>query len=128
MEDPEPKILDLTFGATCTPALAQYVQNINADRYADNYPEAVDAIKTRMYVDEFIESRDTAEAVIELAQKVKQIHHGGGFCIHKWKSNHPEVTRGHEGEEGGVNATSILGLTHLMTALFSGGAWQSSAR
>lgn len=35
----------MTFGATCSPTSAQYVKNVNASRFEDQYPDAVKAIR-----------------------------------------------------------------------------------
>lgn len=40
----------LTFGATCSPSISQFVKNTNAKRYEYQYPEAVNTILKNHYV------------------------------------------------------------------------------
>lgn len=78
-DDKEMQVLELqvmSFGATCSPTLAQFVKNFNADRFEDIYPEAAHAIKYMHYVDDYLDSRDSKEELINLAMQVKQIHQG----------------------------------------------------
>lgn len=81
----------MTFGACCSPSTAQYVKNLNAERFCGQYPEAVDAIIKRHYVDDMLVSVETEEEAIRTAQQVKYIHSQGGFEIRNWISNSPAV-------------------------------------
>ncbi|XP_065080890.1 uncharacterized protein LOC135703571 [Ochlerotatus camptorhynchus] len=81
----------MSFGASCSPASAQYVKNINADRFAGEFPEAADVIKKRHYVDDAMFSTETPEHAIRLAQEVRQVHSAGGFEIRNWVSNSRQV-------------------------------------
>lgn len=81
----------MSFGASCSPASAQYVKNINADRFAGEFPEAADVIKKRHYVDDAMFSTETPEHAIRLAQEVRQVHSAGGFEIRNWVSNSQQV-------------------------------------
>ncbi|XP_055551044.1 uncharacterized protein LOC129733299 [Wyeomyia smithii] len=77
----------LTFGATCSPSSAQYVKNVNAGRFAEQFPEAAAAIVDRHYVDDYYDSADTVAEAIARAKAVKFIHSEGGFNIRNWVSN-----------------------------------------
>ncbi|XP_062538612.1 uncharacterized protein LOC134206886 [Armigeres subalbatus] len=46
----------MTFGASCSPSSAQFVKNLNAARFKDQYPEAVAAICKGTYVDDMFDS------------------------------------------------------------------------
>ncbi|XP_062702149.1 uncharacterized protein LOC134285445 [Aedes albopictus] len=81
----------MTFGACCSPSCAQYVKNINADRFIDKYPAAVETIQKRHYVDDMLESVEAEDEAIALAQDVKLIHAAGGFEIRNWLSNFQRV-------------------------------------
>lgn len=108
----------MTFGSACSPTVAQYVKNMNADRFATSHPDAVYAIKNNHYVDDFVDSRDTPDEVIALARAVRDIHQGGGFFIHKWISNDATVVAALEGgpthgavsEVSPCNSATVLGL------------------
>lgn len=56
-----------TFGSTCSPSTAQYVKNYNAKSYAERFPDAVEAIIKKHYVDDYFDSTDTAEEAITRA-------------------------------------------------------------
>ncbi|XP_062541898.1 uncharacterized protein LOC134209893 [Armigeres subalbatus] len=81
----------MTFGACCSPSRAQFVKNINAERFTEKYPKAVDTIIKRHYVDDMLVSVETEEEAILLAHQVKYVHSHGGFEIRNWISNSPAV-------------------------------------
>ncbi|XP_065073869.1 uncharacterized protein LOC135697938 [Ochlerotatus camptorhynchus] len=92
----------MTFGACCSPSSAQYVMNLNAARFDQEYPAAVEVIKKQHYVDDMLVSVDTEEEAIKLAQDVKFVHSEGGFEIRNWTSNSLrvlEALRGSNAEE-----------------------------
>ncbi|XP_053953165.1 uncharacterized protein LOC128859969 [Anastrepha ludens] len=77
----------LTFGASCSPSLANYVKNQNAQRFSENYPEAVQAIINNTFVDDCLQSADNEEELSRLATVVRWIHNEGGFEMRNWVSN-----------------------------------------
>ncbi|XP_065093953.1 uncharacterized protein LOC135714509 [Ochlerotatus camptorhynchus] len=77
----------MTFGACCSPSTAQHVKNTNAKKFEQDYPDAVDAIIKRHYVDDMLVSTETEEEAVKLAQDVKKIHEHAGFEIRNWISN-----------------------------------------
>ncbi|XP_052873633.1 uncharacterized protein LOC128278951 [Anopheles cruzii] len=81
----------MTFGAACSPSAAQFVKNINAERFVEKYPKAVDCIKTLHYVDDMLASVDTEDEAIKLCEEVRYIHAQGGFEITNWLSNSERV-------------------------------------
>lgn len=81
----------MTFGATCSPSSAQFVKNLNAERFAHKFPRAVDAIKSNHYVDDYLDGAMTEHDVIDLARTVRAIHASGGFRITNWLSNSKKV-------------------------------------
>ncbi|XP_062703946.1 uncharacterized protein LOC134286352 [Aedes albopictus] len=81
----------MSFGACCSPSSAQFVKNLNAERFKGEYPEAVEVIQKRHYVDDMLVSVATDEEAIELAQQVKKVHAEGGFEIRNWVSNSKRV-------------------------------------
>lgn len=81
----------MTFGACCSPSSAQYVKNINAERFVEKYPLAVEVIQKRHYVDDMLVSVETTDEAITLAQEVKFVHAEGGFEIRNWLSNSQKV-------------------------------------
>lgn len=79
------------FGTTCSPSLGQYVKNLNAQRFAVQFPDAVYGIVENTYVDDHLQSCATVEEAIDLALTVRAIHRSGGFNMRKWSSNSQEV-------------------------------------
>lgn len=81
----------MTFGACCSPAIAQFVKSSNADIFADRFPRAVECIKANHYVDDLLDSFDTEDETIKIANQVIQIHQNAGFVIRNWLSNSRKV-------------------------------------
>lgn len=91
-EDDEIQVYEMcvmTFGASCSPSCSQFIKNLNADRFKDKFPLATEAITNNHYVDDWLQSVDTPEHAVILANQVREIHKEGGFKIHKWISNIP---------------------------------------
>ncbi|XP_055590345.1 uncharacterized protein LOC129742470 [Uranotaenia lowii] len=88
-EDPiEVYFMDVaTFGSTCSPSSAQFIKNRNAKEYANEYPEAAEAIIGHHYVDDWMDSTETVEKGVKLAAEVEYVHAQAGFKIHNWLSN-----------------------------------------
>ncbi|XP_062702756.1 uncharacterized protein LOC134285626 [Aedes albopictus] len=80
-----------TFGSSCSPCSLQFVKNLNAEEQADEFPKAAEAVKTSHYVDDYLDSVDTVDEAVQLAEDVKTVHARGGFEIRHWLSNSSEV-------------------------------------
>lgn len=80
-----------TFGASCSPTIAQFVKNFHASKYKSRYPRAVEAITERHYVDDYVDSFDTWEYGKKIAEQVAQILIEGGFFIRGFVSNEPRM-------------------------------------
>lgn len=77
----------MTFGASCSPSCSQYIKNLNAEKFCENFKNATRAIKKNHYVDDWLESVDTSEEAIKLAEEVRYVHYQGGFTMRNWISN-----------------------------------------
>ncbi|XP_073813433.1 uncharacterized protein [Musca autumnalis] len=62
------------FGATCSPTIAQYVKNTNAEIFVDKYPRAVEAIIRKHYVDDYVDCFSSVEEAIKVVEEVITIH------------------------------------------------------
>ena len=82
----------MSFGASCSPASAQYVKNLNAREHIEKYPRAEKAIRENHYVDDWLESFHTEEEARKVAKDVKYVHSKGGLEIRNWISNSIKVT------------------------------------
>lgn len=65
----------MMFGLTCSPSCAQYVKNLNANRFLDDHPPIVN----NHYVDDLMDSVHTEEEAMMLLEEVKSIHKPSGF-------------------------------------------------
>ncbi|XP_055615006.1 uncharacterized protein LOC129761312 [Toxorhynchites rutilus septentrionalis] len=80
-----------TFGATSSPASAQYVKNVNAQEHIKQYPRAVEGILKSHYVDDYLDSFGTETQAVKVSAEVRLIHHNGGFHLRNWRSNSERV-------------------------------------
>ncbi|KRZ77286.1 hypothetical protein T08_6948, partial [Trichinella sp. T8] len=76
---------------TCSPFLAINTVRVHARRHQDAAPRAAAEILENMYVDDLATSCDTIEEARELAGELRALLAIGGFHLHKWASNEPEV-------------------------------------
>ncbi|XP_055587983.1 uncharacterized protein LOC129740353 [Uranotaenia lowii] len=91
-QDPEIFLMDVaTFGASCSPATAQFVKNTNALRFKQQYPEAVKEIIDGHYVDDCATSFRCIEEAKITSWQIKYIHKCGGFDLRNFCSNSREV-------------------------------------
>ncbi|XP_070141749.1 uncharacterized protein [Drosophila kikkawai] len=81
----------MTFGASCSPSLANFVLRRNAEQFGEKHPCAIKAIFRNTFVDDWLESVDTEDQMIELATNVKDIHTKGRFEMRNWLSNWKSV-------------------------------------
>lgn len=81
----------MTFGATCSPAIAQYVKNVNADLFEKECPEAVFAIKHLTYMDDFLGSYDSKDQAKRVMEDIIRIQLHAGFQMKKWRSSDPSL-------------------------------------
>lgn len=77
----------MTFGATCSPACAQYVKNTNAKRFINEYPEAVEAIIRNHYVDDYLDSFNELDKATKIVLDVIKIHDQAHFKMRNFISN-----------------------------------------
>ncbi|XP_062710698.1 uncharacterized protein LOC109430659 [Aedes albopictus] len=80
-----------TFGATCSPASAQYVKNLNASEHQQQYPRAVEGILKSHYVDDYLDSFGSESEAEKVSAEVRLVHRNGGFHLRNWRSNSKRV-------------------------------------
>ncbi|XP_065083433.1 uncharacterized protein LOC135705588 [Ochlerotatus camptorhynchus] len=99
----------MIFGATCSPSCAQFIKNLNAQRFQDQLPRAVEAVVHEHYVDDMLTSVETEAEAEKLAKEVEYIHGQAGFQIHNWLSNSKSVLEAlgvEVGKEKSLNTTA----------------------
>lgn len=120
-DPPQVYVMDVaTFGPTCSPASAQFIKNLNADEFSNDFPRAAVAIKYHHYVDDYLDSFESVNEAVEVVNEVKLVHLKGGFTLRRFLSNFPEVLhkigRNEEPEsknldlERGEQSESVLGM------------------
>lgn len=77
----------LIFGANCSPFIAQFIKNKNAQLFSKTKPEAVRAIVSSHYMDDYIDSMSTESEAIKLINDISSVHSYGGFEMRGWTSN-----------------------------------------
>lgn len=60
----------MIFGAACSPSVAKYVKNTNADAFKDRFPAAVKLIHDAHYVDDSVASFDTEEDAASVCKAI----------------------------------------------------------
>ncbi|KAL0832560.1 hypothetical protein ABMA28_000762 [Loxostege sticticalis] len=89
---PEIYVMDsMIFGAASSPSSAIFVLNRNADRFANDYPEAVEAIQKHHYMDDYIDSVEDVGTALKLIKEITEIHRQGNFNIRGWTTNDAEL-------------------------------------
>ncbi|XP_049308667.1 uncharacterized protein LOC125777625 [Bactrocera dorsalis] len=115
----------MTFGASCSPSLANYIKDKNALRFQKTLPNAVATIVENTFVDDWLHSMDDEEEMIRLATDVRFIHCEGGFEMQNWLSNSKRVLQAlsskHEPAnkcfiEPGSELQKVLGMWWLPTS------------
>ncbi|KAI8422683.1 hypothetical protein MSG28_006454 [Choristoneura fumiferana] len=97
----------LIFGANCSPFIAQYVKNRNAERFASSMPAAADAICNQHYMDDYLDSFPDEATATQMVRDIVYIHKAGGFEIRNWTSNSVVVLDSIPKETLGTVAVSL---------------------
>jgi hypothetical protein len=87
----EYQLKTVTYGTACAPFLATRVLQQLADDEADNFPVAAQATRTDFYVDDFLSGADNIPDALKLQSQLIQLLLRGGFHLHKWCANVPEL-------------------------------------
>ncbi|XP_055623726.1 uncharacterized protein LOC129767128 [Toxorhynchites rutilus septentrionalis] len=112
-----------TFGAACSPCIAQYLKNKNSKEYANKFPDAARAIIENHYADDYLDSVDSVEEAVNLINEVKYVHSMAGMEIRNFSPNFTEVlTR--IGETSKVQQKSLTPTISVERIL--GMVWRSS--
>ncbi|GBP97480.1 hypothetical protein EVAR_46153_1 [Eumeta japonica] len=83
----EYRMTSLIFGATSSPATSIYIKNFNAEKYRETEPEVHRAVIKNHYVDDYIQSFETEQKAIDIAQRVRDVHREARFELKQWTSN-----------------------------------------
>ena len=61
------------------------------ENYRDSFKELIKIIENDMYVDDLVTGGNNLEEVKEIKQNSVLLFKKGGFNLHKWNSNVPEL-------------------------------------
>lgn len=81
----------VTYGESSSPYLAIKCIRRLAEQAGDEYTDAARVILEEMYVDDIMAGADNVQTAVKLQQQLSSLLQTGGFEIHQWCSNHPEV-------------------------------------
>jgi hypothetical protein len=74
------------FGAVSSPTSCIYALN-RADDNREQFPEAAASVRQAFYVDNYLDSFDSEEEVVQRARQLKSLLQLGGFNLTKWMSS-----------------------------------------
>ena len=79
------------FGEVSVPSRANYTMKRNADENGEDLPLGVKAVYQFFYMDDGLPSTDSREKAIEMRKQMTELLRRGGFRLHKWLTNDPDV-------------------------------------
>lgn len=97
----------MIFGSTSSPFTALYIRDRNAREQGSQFPMGMRAITNNHYMDDYLDSVDTAEEAIQVIQEVAQIHTRAGFEMRGWTSNSQTVRETVPKENLSLNTISL---------------------
>jgi len=79
------------FGEVSAPSRANYTMKRNAGKNGEDLPLGVKAVYKHFYKDDGLPSAGSCEEVIEMRKQMTELLLRGGFRLHKWLTNDPDV-------------------------------------
>ena len=79
------------FREVSAPSRANYTMRRNADENGEDLPLGVKAVYKHVYMDDGLPSTDSREEAIEMRKQMTELLRRGGFHLHKWLINDPDV-------------------------------------
>jgi hypothetical protein len=80
----------MMFGPTCSPFQAQYVKNLHADKFREQFPKAAEALIRFMYMDDYFNSHETVGEAVEVTTNAITICSDMSFDLTQVQSNSQE--------------------------------------
>ncbi|GFU39451.1 integrase catalytic domain-containing protein [Trichonephila clavipes] len=87
------KLATVTYGTVSAPFLATRTLRALADEEKAEFPDAADVICNDSYMDDILSGESTLEGAKKLQTRLSQLLERGGFELHKWVSNSPELLK-----------------------------------
>ena len=92
--DEEPSMYQFertVFGEVSAPSRAKYTMGRNADENGEDLSLGVKAVYKHFYMDDGLPSTDPREEAIEMWKQMTESLSRGGFWLHKWLTNDPDI-------------------------------------
>ncbi|XP_067634861.1 uncharacterized protein [Eurosta solidaginis] len=77
----------MIFGAVCSPCCAEYIKNLNANKYESVMPRGATVVVNNMYVDDLVVSFANSVEAEEVVREVIYINSAAGFKLRNFVSN-----------------------------------------
>ncbi|GFW91328.1 integrase catalytic domain-containing protein [Trichonephila clavipes] len=87
------KLATVTYGTVSAPFLATRTLKALADEEKAEFPDAAHVICNDSYMDDILSGESTLEGAKKLQTRLSQLLQRGGFELHKWVSNSPELLK-----------------------------------
>ncbi|GFV78266.1 integrase catalytic domain-containing protein [Trichonephila clavipes] len=87
------KLATVTYGTVSAPFLATRTLRALADEEKAEFSHAADVICNDSYMDDILSGESTLEGAKKLQTRLSQLLQRGGFELHKWVSNSPELLK-----------------------------------
>ena len=111
------KMTRLTFGVNSSPFLAIGTVHNHAKEFKENFPEASEAVKNDMYVDDVLTSAVNESNAITLQRSLDAMMKAGGFKLTKWASNSEFVCANIQEDERAPTSTIDFNQSESLKAL-----------
>ena len=86
------ELATVTYGTASAPYLAMRTLQQLAEDEASHFPVASAVLKSDFYMDDVLTGSDSLTGAKKLQHELIDILKKGGMKLHKWCSNHPELT------------------------------------
>jgi len=113
----------MIFSATCSPATAIFVMNMNAKEFSKEFPGVNMAVKQNYYMDDYADSANDETEEITKNFNMVEVQRRGGFSLRNWICNSPAVISKIPGELRANNWKEILGDSMLPVERVLGLYW-----
>lgn len=81
----------MLFGPTCSPSISQFIKNFHAEKYRDEFPEAVEGLQKFTYMDDYFNSHPTPEEAARVTINAVKICDDMSWQLVGIQSNSKEV-------------------------------------
>ena len=81
----------LVFGLAQSPFILEGTLKKHFENYRDSFKKLIKIIENDIYVDDLVTGGNNLEEFKDIKQNLVQLFKKGGFSLHRWKSNMPDL-------------------------------------